>query len=118
VPHAEITQLGYRGSLSKLRCCPWRAGQLARAIHVLRAHETAGLKGSLSGVPLEAIFTLGHRSGILPLTCQMPSQTGRRSHPGGKTVTGWRLHLTQGLLLADAAAIALAATAGKLPLPT
>jgi len=33
-------------------------------------------------------------------------------------VTGWRLHLTQGLLLAGAAAIALAATAGKLPLPT
>lgn len=33
-------------------------------------------------------------------------------------MTGWRLHLTQGLLLAGAAAIALAATAGKLPLPT
>lgn len=23
--------------LRKLRCCPWRAGQLAKAIHVLQA---------------------------------------------------------------------------------
>ena len=28
--------------LRKLRCCPWRAGQLAKAIHVLQARETAG----------------------------------------------------------------------------
>ena len=26
--------------LTKLRCCPWRAGQLARAIHVLQLRET------------------------------------------------------------------------------
>jgi hypothetical protein len=26
----------------KLRCCPWRAGQLAKAIHVLQAREIAG----------------------------------------------------------------------------
>ena len=24
--------------LSKLRCCPWRAGKLAKAIHVLQLH--------------------------------------------------------------------------------
>jgi hypothetical protein len=28
--------------LRKLRCCPWRAGQLAKAIHVLQARETGG----------------------------------------------------------------------------
>jgi hypothetical protein len=25
--------------LRKLRCCPWRAGQLAKAIHVLQVRE-------------------------------------------------------------------------------
>src|SRR5215472_16433528 len=25
--------------LSKLRCCPWRAGKLAKAIHALQLHE-------------------------------------------------------------------------------
>src|SRR5512140_2010309 len=28
--------------LRKLRCCPWRAGQLAKAIHVLQTRETEG----------------------------------------------------------------------------
>ena len=28
--------------LRKLRCCPWRAGQLAKAIHVLQAREIEG----------------------------------------------------------------------------
>ena len=28
--------------LRKLRCCPWQAGQLAKAIHVLQARETQG----------------------------------------------------------------------------
>jgi hypothetical protein len=28
--------------LRKLRCCPWKAGQLAKAIHVLQARETEG----------------------------------------------------------------------------
>jgi hypothetical protein len=27
--------------LRKLRCCPWRAGQLAKAIHVLQIREAA-----------------------------------------------------------------------------
>jgi hypothetical protein len=30
--------------LRKLCCCPWRAGQLAKAIHVLQAREIAGRK--------------------------------------------------------------------------
>jgi hypothetical protein len=25
--------------LTKLRCCPWRAGKLAKAIHVLQLHK-------------------------------------------------------------------------------
>jgi hypothetical protein len=29
--------------LRKLRCCPWRAGQLAKAIHVLQIREAHGL---------------------------------------------------------------------------
>jgi hypothetical protein len=29
-----------RCSGRKLRCCPWRAGQLVKAIHVLQIHET------------------------------------------------------------------------------
>ena len=28
--------------LRKLRCCPWRAGQLAKAIHVLQIREANG----------------------------------------------------------------------------
>ena len=28
--------------LRKLRCCPWRAGHLAKAIHVLQTRETTG----------------------------------------------------------------------------
>jgi hypothetical protein len=28
--------------LRKLRCCPWQAGQLAKAIHVLQTREIAG----------------------------------------------------------------------------
>jgi len=35
-------QLKTRGILRKLRCRPWRAGQIAKAIHVLQARETAG----------------------------------------------------------------------------
>jgi hypothetical protein len=27
------------GILRKLRCCPWRAGQIAKAIHVLQAGD-------------------------------------------------------------------------------
>ena len=30
------------GILRKLRCCPWRAGQIAKAIHVLQAREITG----------------------------------------------------------------------------
>src|SRR5271169_4018643 len=46
--HAKLRGPGERANvqlktwkiLTKLRCCPWRAGQLARAIHVLQLRET------------------------------------------------------------------------------
>ena len=48
--HARLRAPGERASaqlkswriVRKLRCCPWRAGQLATAIHVLAAREIAG----------------------------------------------------------------------------
>jgi hypothetical protein len=48
--HARRRSLGERACaqlktwhiLRKLRCCPWRAGQLAKAIHVLQAREIGG----------------------------------------------------------------------------
>lgn len=48
--HAQLRSPGERANaqlktwriLRKLRCCPWRAGQLAKAIHVLQARETGG----------------------------------------------------------------------------
>jgi len=47
--HAQLRSPGERANaqlktwhiLRKLRCCPWRAGQLAKAIHVLQAREIA-----------------------------------------------------------------------------
>jgi len=35
-------QLKTWGILRKLRCCPWRAGQLAKEIHVLQTREIGG----------------------------------------------------------------------------
>jgi hypothetical protein len=48
--HAALRSPGERANaqlktwriLRKLRCCPWRAGQLAKANHVLQAREIAG----------------------------------------------------------------------------
>jgi hypothetical protein len=45
--HAKLRAPGERANaqlktwkiLSKLRCCPWRAGKLAKAIHVLQLRE-------------------------------------------------------------------------------
>jgi hypothetical protein len=45
--HAKLRSPGERANaqlktwhiLRKLRCCPWRAGQLAKAIHVLQIRE-------------------------------------------------------------------------------
>ncbi len=45
--HARLRSPGERANaqlktwriLRKLRCCPWRAGQLAKAIHTLQIHE-------------------------------------------------------------------------------
>ena len=47
--HAKLRAPGERANaqlkswhiLRKLRCCPWRAGQLAKAIHVLQTREVA-----------------------------------------------------------------------------
>ena len=47
--HARLRAPGERANaqlkswriLRKLRCCPWRAGQLAKAIHVLQIREVA-----------------------------------------------------------------------------
>jgi hypothetical protein len=48
--HARLRAPGERANaqlkawriLRKLRCCPWRTGQLAKAIHVLQIRETTG----------------------------------------------------------------------------
>jgi hypothetical protein len=48
--HAKLGGPGERANarsrpwriLRKLRCCPWKAGQLAKAIHVLQGHELGG----------------------------------------------------------------------------
>ena len=48
--HARLRAPGERANaqlktwriLRKLRCCPWRAGHIAKAIHVLQAREIAG----------------------------------------------------------------------------
>ena len=48
--HAQLRSPGERANaqlktwrvLRKLRCCPWRAGQLAKAIHVLQIRVTEG----------------------------------------------------------------------------
>jgi DDE superfamily endonuclease len=48
--HAKLRSPGERANaqlktwriLRKLRCCPWKAGQLAKAIHVLQAYEVGG----------------------------------------------------------------------------
>ena len=50
--HARLRALGERASarlkswriLRKLRCCPWRAGQLAKAIHVLPGPRNRGME--------------------------------------------------------------------------
>jgi hypothetical protein len=48
--HARLRSSGERACaqlktwhiLRKLRCCPWQADQLAKAIHVLQIRETGG----------------------------------------------------------------------------
>jgi len=48
--HAQLRAPGERANaqlktwhiLRKLRCCPWRAGHIAKAIHVLQTHEIRG----------------------------------------------------------------------------
>jgi hypothetical protein len=36
MPRSELADL------AELRCCPWRAGQLAKAIYVLQTRKIAG----------------------------------------------------------------------------
>jgi hypothetical protein len=48
--HAKLRSPGERANaqlktwrmLRKLRCCPWKAGQVAKAFHVLPAREIGG----------------------------------------------------------------------------
>jgi hypothetical protein len=48
--HAQLRSPGERANAqpqklaypAQLRCCPWRAGQLAKAIHILQACEIQG----------------------------------------------------------------------------
>jgi hypothetical protein len=48
--HAQLRSPGERANaqlktwriLRKLRCCPWRAGQLAKAIHLLQTRQIGG----------------------------------------------------------------------------
>ena len=49
-------QLKTRRILCKLRCCPWRAGQLARAIHVLQTRESE--RGKADGIIIELSLLL------------------------------------------------------------
>lgn len=50
--HAQLRSPGERANaqlkiwrtLRKPHCCPWRAGQLAKAIHILQTHEIEGCK--------------------------------------------------------------------------
>ena len=62
--HAKLRSPGERANaqlktwriLRKLRCCPWRAGQLAKAIHVLQIHEAnQDEKGSVTMHSLSGI---------------------------------------------------------------
>jgi hypothetical protein len=80
--HAQRRAPGERASaqlktwhiLRKLRCCPWKAGHIAKAIHVFQTRETAGRKGSLSTAPNGA---------STPCASSSPPDPGSRqpSHP-------------------------------------
>jgi DDE superfamily endonuclease len=55
--HAKLRGPGERANaqlktwriLRKFRCCPWKAGQLAKAIHILQERETAGQRFPFAG---------------------------------------------------------------------
>jgi hypothetical protein len=69
--HAKLRAPGERANaqlktwriLRKLRCCPWRAGQVAKAIHVLQAREITGGR-HLSG------RSVGCAAGPAPALCR------------------------------------------------
>ena len=90
--HAKLRSPGERANaqlktwriLRKLRCCPWRVGQLAKAIHVCRsARQTQDEKGSL----------FGH-------VCADLAFSDRSSLPGFGTYTAARLTRAQAMLTA------------------
>ena len=70
--HAQLRSPGERANaqlktwriLRKLRCCPWRAGQLAKAVHVLQSREIEGCKRFSAGASSVAA-TRASRSAIL-----------------------------------------------------
>ena len=56
-----ISQLGnVVQSCANPRCCPWQAGRLAKAIHVLQTHETQGWE-KLSDATGTGVATLACR---------------------------------------------------------
>jgi hypothetical protein len=75
--HARLRAPGERANaqlktwriLRKLRCCPWRAGQLAKAIHALEIHAAKqDGKGSVISVANVARISLARA-----LCCRGPS---------------------------------------------
>jgi DDE superfamily endonuclease len=59
-------QLKSRRILRRLRCCPWRAGQLAEATHVLQAREIGGWKRSLCAISFWPHAPHRARQGMTP----------------------------------------------------
>ena len=76
--HAQLLSPGERANaqlktwhiLRKLRCCPWRAGQLAKAIHVLQTREIEDEKVQCTG---RKVRTAGPDPGPFPsrLACSL-----------------------------------------------
>jgi hypothetical protein len=74
--HARLRSPGERANaqlkswriLCKLRCCPWRAGQLAKAIHVLQTREIGGWKGLCATNTEGCLRRVFVRRGSMPVT--------------------------------------------------
>jgi hypothetical protein len=62
--------------LRKLRCCPWRAGHLAKAIHVLQTRETKDEKGSLCAIGAPAVRTRDSVQDPVQRTDELPAADG------------------------------------------
>jgi hypothetical protein len=87
--HAQLRAPGERANaqlkawkiLRKLRCCPWKAGQLAKAIHALQIREAqpgwkgfssrrAGVCGATSGAGVRALRVAGSHRGMAIATAR------------------------------------------------